>query len=105
MSTVNKTALYIIGEAYEAKMSCNRIVIDSALLVVNGVSMHLRSGGKNKLSWIKQLLALKTLQTSPKPGNEPIPNPYTTLLTLKVLDVVSHPNSVCTSTAWYIPST
>ena len=65
-------------------MSCNHIDIDSALLVVNGVSMHLRSGRKNKLSWIKQLLALKTLQTSPKPGKETKPQPLHHTLNTKV---------------------
>ena len=35
-STVNKTALYTVGEDYEVKLSCNHIVIDCAL-IVNGV--------------------------------------------------------------------
>ena len=81
---MNKTALYTVGEDYEVKLSCNHIVIDSALLVVNGVSMSFRSGRKNKLSWIKQLLALKTLQIAPKPGKETNPQHLHYTLNTKV---------------------
>ena len=65
-------------------MSCNHIVIESALLVFNGVSMRLRSGRKNKLSWIKQLLALEPLQIALKPGKETKLQPLHHTLNTKV---------------------
>ena len=46
--------------------------------------MSLRSGRKNKLSRIKQLFALETLQIAPKPGQETKPQPLHYTLNTKV---------------------
>ena len=85
-------------------------VILTLLSVVNGlhqcqyqwcISMSLRSGRKNKLSRIKQIkqffLHLRDCRLHLNQERKPNPNPYNTLLTLKLLEpgVVSLPNSVC----------